>query len=58
MITKGQFVSSLKKGLCLFFNLGLIEVSVRVDPKATGNCGKTAMDIASENESMEVVELL
>merc|ERR1719209_2509289 len=29
-----------------------------VDPKTTGSYGKTAMDIATENESMEVVELL
>merc|ERR1719295_2509137 len=29
-----------------------------VDPKATGSFGKTAMDIATEKESMEVVELL
>jgi len=29
-----------------------------VDPKATGNKGRTAMDIATEKESMEVVELL
>merc|ERR1719209_1183552 len=29
-----------------------------VDPKATGNYGKTAMDIATEKESMEVVDLL
>merc|ERR1719239_525064 len=29
-----------------------------VDPKATGNYGKTAMDIATEKGSMEVVDLL
>merc|ERR1719239_2132298 len=29
-----------------------------VEPKATGNYGKTAMDIATEKESMEVVDLL
>ena len=60
MITKGQFVSFLTKGLCFFHsqNLEIIGATIRVDPKETGNYGKTAMDIASEKESMEVVELL
>ena len=60
MITKGLFVSFLKKGLCLNSNpdLGIIEATIRVDPKETGNKSRTAMDIATERGSMEVVELL
>ena len=44
--------------LILNKNLEIIEAIIRVDPKETGNYGKTAMDIAIENGSMEVVELL
>ena len=39
-------------------NLGIIEATIRVDPKETGSYGKTAVVIATENESMEVVDLL
>ena len=57
---KGAVRLLLEKGFVLYSNpdLGIIEATIRVDPKETGNKGRTAMDIATERGSMEVVELL
>ena len=57
---KGAVRLLLEKGFVLYSNpdLGVIEATIRVDPKETGNKSRTAMDIATERGSMEVVELL
>merc|ERR1719295_1076178 len=51
---------TLLQAAAAYDNKGAVRLLLEkgVDPKATGNYGKTAKDIAQENKSMEVVELL
>ena len=47
---KGAVRLLLEKGFVLYSNpdLGIIEATIRVDPKARGDNGKTAMEVATE----------
>ena len=55
---KGAVRLLLKKGFVLVQKKFLNHSIIRVDPKKTGSYGMTAMDVATEHKSMEVVELL